>query len=320
MGSEDLYKVLGVSRSADEKEIKKAYRKLARELHPDRNKDNPAAEERFKKVSAAYAVLSDKEKRTLYDQYGIDGLRDGFDPNMWKRYGAGQAGGPSGFDGFPGGGFDMGGFSGFGSLEDIFENLFGGAAGPGPGRGGAGRGGARRGGWAAPRKGSDIKTVLEVELMDAVLGRELTITIPMGEKNRRLKVTVPQGIEDKKTIRLKGQGEQGPMGGPSGDLMLEIRIKKDKQYERKGFDIYTSKKITLGQAYKGERVPVQTPWGEVTVKVPEFTQGGSTLRLKGKGVRRGGREGDIYVRMDIKVPKEKDEETLKMIEELEKKV
>ena len=175
--------------------LKKAYRKLARDLHPDRNKDNKAAEEKFKKVSAAYAVLGDEEKRKLYDQYGIDGLRDGFDPNMWKQYGGFGGGrnggaGSGGFD-FGGQGVDFGGFHGFGAMEDIFESLFGGRR-----RGRSGRTGSHWG--QGSEKGPSVKSTLEVELMDAVLGRELEIVIPIEGERKKLKLKIPEGIESGK--------------------------------------------------------------------------------------------------------------------------
>jgi molecular chaperone DnaJ len=160
MAKDDLYEILGVSRGASETEIKKAYRKLARELHPDRNKNNKQAEERFKKVSAAYAVLGNKEKRKLYDQFGVDGLRDGFDPQKWRQYGGGFTGEwpPSG-RGYQSQNFDFGGFSGFGALEDIFESLFGG----GPRGRAAGRAGARNWGFGQQemQQGAGIRSTLD---------------------------------------------------------------------------------------------------------------------------------------------------------------
>jgi curved DNA-binding protein len=313
---EDLYAVLGVERGTEQKEIKKAYRKLARELHPDKNKDNKVAEERFKKVSAAYAVLSDKKKRQMYDQYGIDGLRDGFDPSMWNRQGAG------GFAGWPpqggtGEGF-QGGFSGFGALEDIFEGLFGGQGGPGGGRRGRGPGewgGGRR---ARPTTGGKIKTKMNIELMDAVLGKELQIVIPIENEEKRLSVTVPKGIESGQSIRLKGQGQAGVHGGPSGDLLLEVSVRTDKVYERIGMDLYKKEELTIGQAYNGAKLPVQTPWGEVNMSFPSGTQGGTKLRLKGKGIKKGKKDGDLYLRIAIKIPTSDNKKTKDAIEALEK--
>ena len=211
MKSEDLYTILGVAKDAPAVEIKKVYRKLARELHPDRNKGNKEAEERFKKVSAAYAVLGNAEKRKLYDKYGIDGLRDGFDPKMWERaqgFG-GRGAGRARQQGEP---VDFGGFTGFGGMEDIFETLFG--------RNAYQRGQARRHEWdmSVPARGPDVKSQMEVELLDAVLGRELQIVVPIEGERHNLKVKLPRGIESGKSIRLKGQGGRG--AGDPGDLIV----------------------------------------------------------------------------------------------------
>ena len=314
MESESLYEILGISREATESEIKKRYRKLARDLHPDRNKDNKEAEERFKKVSAAYAVLGDKEKRKLYDQYGIDGLRDGFDPNRWRQYTShpgGNAGGWPADGGFPGS-FDFGGFSEFGSMGDIFESLFG----RGASRGRTRRAGARGRGFSMP--GSQVRMKLEVELMDAVLGRELQIAVPVEGEQRRLKVAIPKGIEDGQTIRLKGQGGRSPDGrGPAGDLLLEIGIKGDSEYQRKGLDLTKRESVTVGQAYNGEVVEVSTPWEKVKLSIPQGTQGGQKLRLKGKGIVKGKKKGDLYIQIDIKLPDSRDQKTKETIDRLE---
>lgn len=312
--NEDFYSVLGVSRGADEKEIKKAYRRLARELHPDHTKGDKTAEERFKTVSAAYAVLGDKEKRKLYDQYGIDGLRDGFDPEMWRQYGGGFSGRPGG-GGRPARGveFDFGGFSGFGSLEDVFESLFGGS------------GFSRRGG-VRTRSGSpfdirapgvQVHSVIDVDLLDAVLGRELQIAVPIDAERRKLKVKVPQGIEDRQSMRLKGQGARSQDGGTAGDLLLEIRIRDHPRYRRSGLDLEVRETITVGQAYRGSSLPVETPWGKVKVTVPAGTQGGQRMRVKGHGVRRGGESGDLYVQLAIRIPTKRDSELDDVIEKLE---
>jgi curved DNA-binding protein len=303
MRGEDLYGVLGVNRSADEKEIKKAYRKLARELHPDHNRGDKSAEEKFKRVSAAYAVLGDKEKRKLYDQYGIDGLRDGFDPDMWQRYGAGRPhGGPGGVDGRAGP--DLGGFSGFGSLEDIFESLFGGS-----GFGGRHQSGRRAASpFDARMPGAQIRSVMEIDLLDAVLGRELQIVVPLEGERKKLKVKVPQGIEDGQTIRLKGQGAESPGRGPSGDLLLEIRVREHPRYRREGDDLIVVESITFAQAYKGTSLPVETPWGKVVMTVPAGTQGGQRLRVKGHGIRRKGSSGDLLVDITVRIPTNRSEE------------
>jgi DnaJ-class molecular chaperone len=250
--NEDLYRILGVQRGASKEEIKKAYRKLARELHPDRNKENKAAEERFKKVSAAYAVLSDEEKRKLYDKYGVDGLRDGFDPDIWKRYGGGgfknvyTQGGAGGFEGF-----DFGGFGGFGAMEDIFEGLFGRRKQEGGTRGGQG--------WRQKKKGPKVTSTLEVEMMDVILGRELQIVVQIGEERRNLKVRIPKNVEDGKSIRLKEQGAASDTGGPPGDMYLKIKVKPDRIYERKGNNLIKKEAITIGEAYFGAVKEVETP-------------------------------------------------------------
>ncbi len=304
---EDFYRILGVNREASAQDVKKAYRKLARELHPDKNKDNKVAEEQFKKVSAAYAVLGDKEKREIYDKYGIDGLRDGFDPEMWNRYGGG------GFRstvnrGGGGSASDFGGFSGFGAMEDIFESLFGERR-----RGQR----ARVENWSRGQKGAEIHSTMEIELMDAIKGRELQIIIPIEGEQKKLKVKIPRGIESGKKIRLKGQGQRGSGQGTSGDLILEISVRPDRVYERDGMNLTKTEYITVGQAYNGTTSTVDTPWGKVNLKIPEGTQGGQKMRLRGKGVTSGEQKGDLYVRIAIQIPSKKNaqiEEAIDVIE------
>jgi len=322
MPDEDLYKILEVSRGASESEIKKSYRRLARKLHPDRNKDDKQAEERFKQVSAAYAVLGDKEKRALYDKYGIDGLRDGFDPAQWERYGGfPRGGGPGG--GSPFGGGDFGGFSGFGSMEDIFESLFGGRGrgrvrtnmgGPGgnPFGGGVDPFGGR------PATGPQVRSTLEVGLLDAVIGRELQLVIPIEGERHKLTVKVPRGIEDGQTIRLRGQGGNAPGGGPRGDLLLEVKVREEGGYRRLGDDLERRLSVTVGQAYQGAVLPVETPWGKLDVTIPPGTQGGQKLRLKGQGVRRKDRRGDLFVQIAIRIPTSRDDDVEAAVEELER--
>ena len=304
MSNEDLYKVLGVDRNAEEAEIKKAYRKLARELHPDRNKGNPKAEERFKKVSAAYAVLGDKEKKKLYDQYGPDGLRDGFDPEMWKRY---SGYGSRGASAYTNTGEDFGGFSGFGGMEDIFETLFGNAR-------RAHR--ARAASWdmGGQEKAPDIKSKIKIELLDAVLGRELQIVVPVEGERRKLKVKIPKGIEEGQSIRLKGQGAK--RGGSSGDMILEVSIAEDTQYTRNNMDLEKEERVKFSTAYLGGTVEVETPWGNGKVKVPERTNGGKKIRIKGHGVRKGERRGDLYVKIVVEVPSESSKEMKEAVERL----
>ncbi|MBN2803414.1 MAG: DnaJ domain-containing protein [Deltaproteobacteria bacterium] len=312
--NDDLYKELELQKGASPAEIKKAYRNLAKKYHPDTNKDNPDAEDKFKKISAAYAVLSDKKKKDLYDKYGSDGLRDGFDPTYYGR------------NSYAGG--DFGGFSGFGGMESIFETLFGGGggrksrrsySGGSPFQSGDPFGGASPFG-GSPRgmqKGQDVKTTLKISLLDSVIGRELDIIVPVGSDKRNLKVKIPPGIKDGKNIRLKNQGALSNFGGPSGDLILEINIADDPVYERKGDNLITHQQITLAQAYYGDKINVVTPWGKGNLTLPPLTQGGSKLRVKGHGIRTANSKGDLIVVFNIKIPAEKSDELSELVDKME---
>lgn len=309
--NDDLYRELGLSRNATQSDIKKAYRKLARQYHPDTNKDNPTAEEKFKKISAAYAVLGDAKKKTLYDKYGVDGLRDGFDENQWQQYGArGQS---------PFGDANFGGFSGLGGMESIFETLFGGG-------GGGGRGRRSRASGTPPwshsggKKGDDVKSSLDIDLMDAVLGKELELLVPVAGEQKKLKVKIPKGIESGKSIRLKNQGASGSFGGSSGDLLLELRISESSNdYRRYGENLVKEQGITIGQAYFGDSIKVETPWGEGNLKVPPGTQGGIKMRIKGHGIRKGEKRGDLLVQINILLPTDTDKKTSDLVTKLEKR-
>ena len=316
MNSEDLYRVLGVKKGDSPTEIKKAYRKLARKLHPDHNKGNKSAEEEFKKVSAAYAVLGDEKKKKLYDEFGIDGLRDGFDAEKWRQYG--PRGVPRGGSNFQQGGVDFGGFSGFGGMEDIFESLFGGARGNRRG-GGVRSGNVHRWGSGRIPKGHQVRSELEIEFLDAVIGRELQIVIQVQGEKRNLKVKVPSGIEDGQSIRLKGQGGDSPAGGERGDLILEVKVKKSEEYVRDGMNLTKIEKITVGTAYFGGSIDVETPWGNGKVTVPQGTQGGQKLRITGHGIRKKGKSGDLHVKVAIKIPKNIDGGTEELVTKLEEK-
>ena len=313
MNNEDLYRVLGIERGASQAEIKKAYRKLAREFHPDHNEGNKTAEEKFKKVSAANAVLGDEKKKKLYDEFGIDGLRDGFDAEKWRQYG--PHGVHHGGSNFQQGGFDFGGFSGFGGMEDIFDSLFSGGRGSGRVRTGK----ARR--WAGGRipKGHQVRSELEIEFLDAVLGRELQIVLHVQGEERKLKVKVPSGIEDGQKIRLKGQGGESPAGGERGDLILEVKIKKSEEYVRDGIDLMKIEKITVGTAYFGGSIDVETPWGKGKATMPRGTQGGQKLRIAGHGIRKKGKSGDLFVKVSIKIPKDNNKDTEALVKKLEEK-
>ncbi|MBX7533912.1 DnaJ domain-containing protein [Qipengyuania sp. 1XM1-15A] len=289
----DPYSTLGVTRSADEKAIKSAYRKLAKELHPDRNKDNPKAAEKFSDVTKAYDLLSDKDKRAQFDRGEID--MEGNPTNPFGGMGGGFGGGPGG----PGGqrGFRAEDFQGFGNeqvdLGDIFEGLFGGgrARSGGPGGGFAGR-------RPPPRKGADIGYTLRVPFIDAATLRDQRITLADG---KTIDLKLPKGLEDGTQMRLKGKGEQGP--GGAGDGIVTIRVDGHKLYKRSGDDVRFDLPITLDEAVNGGKVRVPTVDGPVMMTIKPGTDGGTVLRLKGKGfTRKNGTRGDQLVTLEIQLP------------------
>jgi DnaJ-class molecular chaperone len=297
----DLYSQLGVKRDAGEADIKKAYRKLAKELHPDRNKNNPKASERFSKVTQAYDILTDKDKRARYDRGEID--EDG-NPKAPFGFGAGGPGGGAGRPG-PGGGFRPPPGAGFGGggaeevdLSDIFEGLFGGAQqqrrGGGP-FGGFGGGGTRR---APPQKGADIPYRLPVPFEDAAALREQRVTLQGG---KTVSIKLPKGVEEGTKIRLAGQGQPGP--GGDGDAIVTISIVPHRFFTRDGDHIRLDLPVSLDEALLGARVKVPTVDGPVMVGVPKGSTSGKTLRLKGKGFTgKDGQRGDQLVTLMIDVP------------------
>ena len=330
MAKRDYYEILGVEKGADEKEIKKAYRRVAMKYHPDRNPDDPEADSKFKEASEAYEVLSDREKRAAYDQYGHAGVE-------------GQMG--------------AGGFSG-GSFSDIFGDVFGDIFGGGGGRG---RGGAQR--------GSDLRYTLDISLEDAVRGTTVEIRVPTlvscstcdgsgarkgsspttcgtcggagqvrmqqgffqvqqtcptcrgrgttisdpctscrgqgrVEKTKKLSVKVPPGVDTGDRIRLAGEGEAGTEGGPPGDLFVQMSVKQHPIFERDGKHLYCEVPITFADAALGGELEVPTLDGRVKLKIPAETQTGKLFRLRGKGVQpvRGGTVGDLLCRAVIETP------------------
>ena len=300
----DPYTTLGVPHSADEKAIKSAYRKLAKELHPDKNKDNPKASEKFSDVTKAYDLLSDKDKRAQFDRGEID--MEGNPTNPFAGMGGGGGGG---FRGGAGGqrGFRAEDFQGFGNeqvdLGDIFEGLFGGGrAGPrGGARPGGGMGGDPFGGRRAPpQKGADIGYTLRLSFTEAATLKDQRITLADG---KAIDLKLPKGVEDGTQMRLKGKGEQGP-GGP-GDGLVTIRIDKHKLYQRDGFDVRFDLPITLDEAVNGGKVRVPTVDGPVMMTIKPGTSGGTVLRLKGKGfTKKDGSRGDQLVTLEIQLPQD----------------
>lgn len=353
MSKRDYYEVLGVSKNASAEDIKKAYRKLARQYHPDVNKAADA-EEKFKEVKEAYDVLSDEQKRAAYDRFGHAGVNQ-------------QAGMGSG-------GFDGADFGGFG---DIFDMFFG--------------GGGRRQNPNAPRRGADLQYTLTIEFRDAVFGKQTEITIPKEEicdtcngtgakpgtspekcpvcggtgevethqqtpfgrfinrrtcnrchgtgkiiiercttcqgagrvrKKKRIQINIPAGVDDESQIRIAGEGEPGFNGGPAGDLYILLRVKPDDFFERQGDDIYCEVPINFAQAALGDEIEVPTLDGKVKLRIPAGTQTGTFFRIREKGVprlRRGGR-GDMHVRVNIVTPKnltERQKELLRQVFEME---
>ncbi len=346
MSKRDYYEVLGVSKGSDEKEIKKAYRRVAMKYHPDRNPDDADAEDKFKEASEAYEILSDSEKRAAYDQFGHAGV----DPQM-------------------GGG---GGFSG--NFSDIFGDVFGDIF-------GGGGGGRQRGG---PQRGSDLRYTLEISLEDAVKGTTVKIKVPtlqtcepcdgsgakpgsspstcgtcggagqvrmqQGffqvqqtcpacrgkgrvisdpctscrgagriEETKTLSVKVPAGVDTGDRIRLSGEGEAGPEGGPPGDLYVQMSVKSHPIFERDGKHLYCEVPITVPDAALGGELEVPTLDGRVKLKIPAGTQTGKLFRLRGKGVKpvRGGTEGDLMCRVEIETPVNLSKRQKELMEELQ---
>jgi DnaJ-class molecular chaperone len=288
----DLYQRLGINRGASEADIKKAYRSLAKQLHPDRNKDNPNAAKRFGEVTAAYDILSDKDKRARYDRGEID--EDG-NPKM--PFGSGGfggggygGGGPrpdmSGFEGFQGGGFS----GDTADISDLFEGLFG--------RGGTGGFGGFRQRPQAPQKGADIAYRLTVSFIDATTLKPQRIALADG---KTIDLKLPNGVEDGTKIRLSGKGQQGP--GGAGDGIVTIAIGSHPFFRREGRDIRMDLPVTLKEAVLGAKVKVPTPDGPVMLTVPKGSTSGKVLRIKGRGFTdRTGKRGDQLIALEVDLP------------------
>lgn len=288
----DPYKELGVARSASAGEIKSAFRKLAKQLHPDQNRDNPAAAERFKRVTAAFDILGDEEKRKRYDLGEIDA--DGRE--QFRGFPGGGAGGPGGYG--PGGG----GRSGFENLDlDELFGMFGGGAGArGSGRGfGGGR-------------GPDVRATLEISLEDAIAGATRRIQFTDG---RTLDVNIPRGAGDGQVIRLRGQGAAGRGGGEAGDALIELKLQPHPLYRLEGADLTMDLMVSVPDAVLGGKAPVRTPDGTVNLTIPKGSNTGQVLRLKGRGGFANGQRGDLKVRLLVALPESPDEALLKFSEE-----
>ena len=287
--SDDLYATLGVPRDASQDDIKRAYRKLAKELHPDLNPDKPEVAERFKGVTAAYDILSDPERRGRYDRGEIDA--SGQERPQYQYY--------RDFAEDPTAGryYTREGFGGEEELHDFFEGLFGGRG------GGRGRGG----GFRMRARGADVSYTLPVDFLEAAKGAKKRVTMPDG---RTIDLTIPPGVHDGQTLRLKGQGMPGFEGGEAGDAYVELRVQSHPHFERKDHNIHLDVPVTLAEAVLGGRIEVPTIDGPVTMTVPKGANTGTTLRLRGRGVRdqKSGQRGDQYVRLQVVLPKTPDPE------------
>lgn len=305
---QNLYDILGVTRDADANTIRKAYRKLARQFHPDVNPGDNAAEERFKEIARAYDVLSDTEKRRQYDEFGDAALEGGFDAEAARRaremfgahFGQQPGGGPGGFSGE---------FS-FGNLDDLLGGVFNRFGGAEPHR-------------ARPARGPDLYASITLDFVDAARGGEQRVTIgrPGADGSVRqesLTVRIPAGVRDGGRIRLAGKGGAS-RGAPPGDLYLDVRVRPHRIFRREGRDLLLEVPVSFREAALGARVEIPTLEGRATVTIPPGTQGGGKLRLRGKGIpaARGHAAGDLIVTVQIAVPRRLDEQGRRAVEALE---
>lgn len=272
MAKKDYYDTLGVHKSADEKAIKQAYRKLAKRYHPDTNQGDKNAEQKFKEVTEAYNVLSDKEKKKMYDQYGTAAFEEGrgnggFHGNTQEYH----------FEG--------------GNMDDIFGDLFG--------SGFCGR-------KSATRKGADIHSNITIGFEEAAFGCDKVFQLQEDRRVSSIQVHIPAGIDEGKSVRLKGKGQPGFGGAEAGDLLLKVHIREKPGYERKGTDVYTTANIPFATAVLGGEAKVSTLYGDVLCRIPEGAQSGSKIRLRGKGIvsmKNPSLHGNQYITIQIQVPK-----------------
>ena len=286
----DYYEVLGLDKSADVAAIKKAYRKLAKKYHPDTNAGNPQAEEKFKEVTEAYNVLSDEEKKKLYDRFGHAAFEEGA--------------GDGHFQGNPQGSYQEFHFDGADvDLDDLFGNFFG--------------GGFRREAFSG--KGQDVTACVEVSFEEAALGCEKTIRFQHPDGTMQsLQVHIPAGIDHGQKVRLRGKGMPGRNGGEAGSLLLEVQVRESASFERKGMDVYSTVNVPFITAALGGEVIVNTLYGKVSCKIKEGTQSGTKIRLRGKGIvsmKNPSVKGDQYVTVEIQVPRHLNPEAKKKLKE-----
>ena len=290
----DFYKTLGVSKDVSEAELKKVYRKLSRQYHPDTNPGDAKAEAKFKEISEAYSVLSDKQQRAEYDQIRAMGGGARF---------TGGSGFPGGAGGFGGAGFPGGGAGGF---EDVFANLFGGGGFPG-GAGGFG-------GFGGPQRGNDLTTSTTIDFIDSVKGA--TVKLHLRGNADPIALKVPAGIQDGQKLKVRGKGQPSPNGGEAGDLVVTIGVKAHPVFSRDGNNLRVTVPVTFAEAVLGATIQVPTLGGEpVKLKVAPGTPSGRVLRVKGRGVVTSKGEGDLLATVDIAVPAHVSDKAAKLLEE-----
>jgi len=329
MDFKDYYSTLGVAKTATEKEIKQAYRKLARKHHPDVNPGDKAAEAKFKEINEANEVLGDPEKRKKYDELGANW-------RMYEQAGAPGSGGPGAGQPFGGWNVNTGGGSGgyrtmtpeemqdmFGGddspFSDFFQTFFGGA---GAAAGGEARSSSRARGRSRAQQGQDVEQEIELPLEDAVKGTLRRFSISMDGEHRTVDVRIPAGVGDGSRVRVAGEGERGTGGAKSGDLYLRVRIAPHPNFERKGRDLYTHVSVPLTTVVLGGEADVPTLTGKsLRLKIPATTQNGQVFRLKGHGMPTAGKPnetGDLYATVDVQLPKTLTPEQKQHFEELKK--
>ena len=304
--AEDYYKVLGVSRSASQDEIQKAYRDLARKWHPDLNPDHPEeAQKKFQELQEAFETLKDPEKRKMYDQFGAD----------YRQY-SGAGAGAGGFNPFGGGGANV-------NFEEILKGFgagFGGFGGSGDGRSSGRRHSFSGFGFGTrAEKGADATTSISIDFKTSILGGKIPMayTDPQTGKRKKLDVSVPAGVKDGQKIRLKGQGMAGKRGGAAGDLYATIRVAANDRYSLDGRDVIARVPVSLREAALGAKVDVPTPHGVVSIKIPSGATTGTKLRVKGYGVKDGKQpDGDFYAVCEISLPKEWNAEDLERVKNM----
>lgn len=303
----DYYKILNITKGASEKDIKSAYRKLARKYHPDVNPGDKEAEKKFKEINEANEVLSDPEKRKKYDKYGKDWKHaDEFEKAGYG--GAGARGGGARSRG-GGGGYSTEWAEGMGAedFSDFFSSMFGGAGGF------SGGGRSQRQSF----KGQDFNAELSLPLRAAAETHKQTLTV----NAKKIRITIPAGISDGQTIKIKGQGAPGVQGGPAGDLYITFRIEPDQQFERKGNDLYAHESVDLYTMILGGEITVKTLHTPVKIKIKEGTKPGSKVRLKNKGFpiyKDAHQHGDLYIILDVEIPKNLSKKERELFEQLKK--